>query len=83
MLSEPSQETSSTLRNLPVGLSARVTSVKGDSRISRRLMEMGVIPGVAVQVIKVAPFGDPIEVRVRGYSLAMRKQEADSIEVSF
>jgi ferrous iron transport protein A len=83
MLLEPSLETSSTLRDLPVGRSARVTSVKGDSRISRRLMEMGVIPGVAVEVVKTAPFGDPIEVRVRGYSLAMRKQEADSIEVSF
>jgi len=45
-------------------------------------MEMGVIPGVAVQVIKTAPFGDPIEVRVRGYSLAMRRNEADAIEVS-
>jgi ferrous iron transport protein A len=72
-----------TLRNVPVGSSVRVTAVNGESRISRRLMEMGVIPGVSVEVIKTAPFGDPIEVRVRGYSLAMRKNEADSIEVSF
>jgi ferrous iron transport protein A len=42
---------------------------------------MGVIPGVGVRVVKAAPFGDPIEIRVRGYSLAMRKNEADSIEV--
>ena len=42
---------------------------------------MGVIPGVGVSVVKAAPFGDPIEIRVRGYSLAMRKNEADSIEV--
>lgn len=43
---------------------------------------MGVVPGVEVRVIKAAPFGDPIEVRLRGYSLAMRRNEADAIEVS-
>lgn len=71
-----------TLTNLPVGREARVTAVNGTGRVTRRLMEMGVIPGVAVQVVKTAPFGDPIEIRVRGYSLAMRKSEADAIEVS-
>lgn len=70
------------LTDLPAGMPARVTSVKDSTTISRRLLEMGVIPGVEVQVVKAAPFGDPIEVRVRGYSLAMRKNEADSIEVS-
>ena len=72
----------STLTNLPIGQAGRVTAVSGTNRIARRLMEMGVIPGVAVQVVKTAPFGDPIEVRVRGYSLAMRRNEADAIEVS-
>ncbi|MGH9820063.1 MAG: FeoA family protein [Pyrinomonadaceae bacterium] len=72
-----------TLRNVPVGSSARVVSVRGNSRIAKRLMEMGVIPGISLKVVKTAPFGDPIEVRLRGYSLAMRKSEADSIEVSF
>jgi len=71
-----------TLTNLPVGKDARVTAVRGTGSVTRRLMEMGVIPGVAVQVIKMAPFGDPIEVRIRGYSLAMRRTEADAIEVS-
>jgi ferrous iron transport protein A len=70
------------LTHLPIGADARVVSVNGESRVMRRLMEMGVIPGVSVKVIKTAPFGDPIEVRLRGYSLAMRKNEADSIEVS-
>ena len=64
-----------------MGTEARVTGIKGTGRTTRRLMEMGVIPGVVVQVVKAAPFGDPIEVRVRGYSLAMRKNEADAIEV--
>ena len=71
-----------TLTNLPVGRDARVTAVNGEGRVTRRLLEMGVIPGVSVQVIKMAPFGDPIEVRVRGYSLAMRRSEADAIEVA-
>ena len=61
---------------------ARVISVGGEGPVTRRLLEMGVIPGVTVSVVKKAPFGDPIEVRVRGYSLAMRRSEADSIEVA-
>jgi len=72
-----------TLTSLPVGRDARVTAVNGTGSVTRRLMEMGVIPGVSVQVVKMAPFGDPIEIRVRGYSLAMRRNEADAIEVSF
>jgi len=74
---------SMTLTNLPIGQEGRVTAVNGTGSVTRRLLEMGVIPGVAVQVVKSAPFGDPIEIRVRGYSLAMRKSEADAIEVSF
>lgn len=72
---------SMTLTNLPKGTNAKVVSVSGDNAITRRLMEMGVVPGVSVKVIKSAPFGDPIEIRLRGYSLAVRKSEADTIEV--
>jgi ferrous iron transport protein A len=71
-----------TLNKLPIGSSARVVSVNGTGRVTQRLMEMGVIPGIRVQVIKTGPFGDPIEVRLRGYSLAMRRNEAEAIEVS-
>lgn len=70
-----------TLKDLPTGRDARITAVKGTGRVTQRLMEMGLIPGVAVQVVKTAPFGDPMEVRFRGYSLAMRKNEADAIEI--
>ena len=70
-----------TLTNLALGAEGRVVAVNGEGRVTRRLLEMGVIPGVTVRVIKKAPFGDPIEVRVRGYSLAMRRTEADAIEV--
>jgi ferrous iron transport protein A len=71
-----------TLTDLPHGTDALVKRVKGSGRVAKRLMELGVIPGVAVQVVKCAPFGDPIEVRLRGYSLAMRRSEADAIEIA-
>jgi len=71
-----------TLRELPVGSDARVTAVNGTGRVTRRLMEMGVVPGVDVHMVKTAPLGDPMQIRVRGYSLAMRRNEAASVEVS-
>ena len=71
-----------TLTSLSAGQDARVTAVNGTGRVTGRLMEMGVLPGVSVHIVKSAPFGDPIEVRVRGYSLAMRRSEADAIEVA-
>ena len=70
------------LTNLPIGTTAKVIAVNGNNAITKRLMEMGVVPGVSVRVVKSAPFGDPLEIRVRGYHLAMRKNEADAIEVS-
>ncbi len=69
------------LANLEIGAVAKVKSVNGNSRISKRLMEMGIVPGVSIKVIKTAPFGDPIEIRVRGYNLAMRRNEAETIEI--
>ncbi|MCY7346360.1 MAG: ferrous iron transport protein A [Pyrinomonadaceae bacterium] len=69
------------LTNIPIGESAKVTAVNGNNQVTKRLMEMGVVPGVSVRMIKSAPFGDPLEVFVRGYHLAMRKSEADQIEV--
>lgn len=72
-----------TLTELPIGQNALVSSVDNKNAVTKRLMEMGVVPGVSVEVIKAAPFGDPIEIRVRGYSLAMRRNEADAVRVSF
>jgi len=69
------------LSNIPKGVQARVTSVSGEGFITRRLMEMGIVPGVFVRLVKSAPFGDPIEVRLLGYSLAIRRNEAEAIEV--
>lgn len=71
-----------TLANLEIGSEARVTKINGNNAVTKRLMEMGVVPGVSVKIVKSAPFGDPIQILVRGYNLAMRKSEADVIEVS-
>jgi ferrous iron transport protein A len=70
-----------TLASLLKGETARVASVSGSGTISRRLMEMGIVPGETIRVVKSAPFGDPMEIKVRGYHLAVRKNEARMIEV--
>jgi ferrous iron transport protein A len=66
---------------LEAGTHARVTAVHGSSAVARRLMEMGVVPGAPVRVIKTAPLGDPLEVRVRNYHLALRRSEAQNVSV--
>ena len=66
---------------LSVGTPARVLAVHGEGAVARRLMEMGVVPGAPVRVIKAAPLGDPLEVRVRNYHLALRRSEAQTISV--
>jgi ferrous iron transport protein A len=72
-----------TLTELPIGQNALVSSIDNKNAITKRLMEMGVVPGASVEVVKTAPFGDPIEIRVGGYNLAMRRNEADAVRVSF
>lgn len=71
-----------TLNELQMGESGRVESVNDDGPVSRRLMEMGVVPGVSVRVLKSAPFGDPIEIRLLGYNLAVRRNEAATVNIS-
>lgn len=71
-----------TLAEISPGARARIIAVTGHDRVTKRLLEMGVIPGATVRVVKTAPFGDPLEIRLRGYHLAMRKNEADRIEVA-
>lgn len=70
-----------TLRDLEPGQSGTVVSIGTKGRIKRRLMDMGVTPGAAIKVVKVAPFGDPIEVNIRGYELSLRKDEAQQIQI--
>jgi Fe2+ transport system protein FeoA len=74
-------KTELSLAELPIGARARVIAVTGSGAIARRLLEMGVVPGAPVRVIKAAPLGDPLEVRIRGYHLALRRTEAQTITV--
>ncbi|MBO5424911.1 MAG: ferrous iron transport protein A [Lachnospiraceae bacterium] len=70
-----------TLRDLKPGQSGVVASVKGEGNIRRRVLDMGVTPGTKIDVIKVAPLGDPVEIVLRGYNLSLRKEEAEAIEL--
>ena len=70
-----------TLKEVKVGASAKVVKLHGEGAIKRRIMDMGITRGVEVYVRKVAPLGDPIELRVRGYELSLRKADAEMIEI--
>lgn len=70
-----------TLNNVAIGSTVKVKKLHGEGAVKRRIMDMGVTKGSEVQVVKVAPLGDPIEVKVRGYQLSIRKSEAELIEV--
>ena len=69
------------LRNIPVGSTAKVVKIHGEGAVKRRIMDMGITKGVEIKVVKIAPLGDPMELNVRGYELSIRKNEAESIEV--
>ena len=70
-----------TLKEIPIGSTAKVKKLHGEGAIKLRIMDMGITKGIEVHVRKVAPLGDPIEVTVRGYELSIRKADADMIEV--
>lgn len=70
-----------TLAAVEVGGSAIVEALDCPRSVSRRLMEMGLLPETEVRVVRVAPLGDPIELRVRDYSLSLRRREAAAIRV--
>ncbi len=70
-----------TLRNVPVGSTARVKKLHGEGALKRRIMDMGITKGSEIYVRKVAPLGDPVEVTIRGYELSLRKDDADCIEI--
>ena len=70
-----------TLDKLPLGQEAVITGVGGESALRCRLLDMGLIPRTTVRVEKVAPLGDPIELRIRGYALSLRKEDARNITV--
>jgi ferrous iron transport protein A len=67
--------------DLAVGESGRVERIAGTDDVSRRLLEMGVTPGVEIRRLGAAPLGDPLEFELRGYRLSLRKREAEHVEI--
>ena len=70
-----------TLMEVTCGSTVSVVKLHGEGAVRRRIMDMGITRGTQVFVRKVAPFGDPVEVTVRGYELSLRKADAEMIEV--
>lgn len=70
-----------TLDNLPLGETAIIKTVGGEGALRCRLLDMGLIPKTSVTVVKIAPMGDPIEIRLRDYTLSIRIDDAKKIEV--
>ncbi|NLL71639.1 MAG: ferrous iron transport protein A [Epulopiscium sp.] len=70
-----------TLDQIPLGSKALVKEISRDASVKRRLLDMGVIPGIEIEVKGKAPLGDPIEILIRGYKLTLRKNEAAAILV--
>lgn len=68
-----------TLDKLPVGKSGMITAVGGEGALRCRLLDMGLIPNTKVTVMKIAPMGDPMEIRLRGYELTIRLEDAAHI----
>jgi ferrous iron transport protein A len=69
-------------RDLRVGDRARVLGfTEGGKAYRRKLLSMGLTPGVEIAVIRMAPMGDPVEIRVRGFALSLRKDEAEALQV--
>ena len=76
------QHAARTLDQLAAGERGVISSVNCPPTIARRLMELGVLPGTVVEVIRRAPLGDPMEIALRGVHLSLRKSEARHIDVT-
>ena len=70
------------LTSLAIGQSAVVTEIKVPAEHRGRLLEMGLLTGTTVELVRFAPLGDPVEIKVRGYHLSLRKHEAEQIMVA-
>ena len=71
----------SNLAALPLGGSAIVSRVRGERGVVRRLLEVGLVPGTKVTLRRVAPLGDPIELKLRNFALSIRRSEALGIDI--
>lgn len=70
------------LTSLEVGSRAVVTEIKIPAEHRGRILEMGLIVGTTIELVRFAPMGDPVEIKVRGYNLSLRKHEAEQILVA-
>ena len=70
-----------TLRDAKPGDTVKIVKLHGEGAVKRRIMDMGITRGTELFVRKVAPLGDPVEVKVRGYELSIRKADAEMIEI--
>ncbi len=70
-----------TLKDVRIGETVKVVKLHGEGPVKRRIMDMGITKNVTIFVRKAAPLGDPIEIKVRGYELSLRKADAQMIEV--
>ena len=70
-----------TLKDVKIGDTVKVVKLHGEGPVKRRIMDMGITKNVSIFVRKAAPLGDPIEIKVRGYELSLRKADAQMIEV--
>jgi ferrous iron transport protein A len=70
------------LAEVPLGVPVTITRVGGERQFRRRLMELGLLPGTRIEVVRVAPLGDPIELFARGCFLSIRKSEARLVDVA-
>jgi len=73
--------TTAKLKDLKPGQKGKVLRINARGETSKRIVEMGVTPGAVVEVERVAPLGDPIDIKVKGYHLSLRKDEAEGIEI--
>lgn len=74
-------ENSATLDAIQPGGKVRIVTISGDGDIKKRIAEMGLTKGAIIEVERIAPLGDPLDVKVRGYRLSLRKEEAANIVV--
>ena len=70
-----------TLKDLPIGKTATVTVVGGEGALRQHFLDMGIIPMADVTMVKYAPMGDPIEIRIHSYELTLRLADAAKIEI--
>lgn len=71
-----------TLKDLKIRQSGTIQSVGGEGALRQHFLDMGMVPGVVVSVVKFAPMGDPMEIKIHGYELSLRLSEAEKIEIS-